>query len=61
MYGDGTVLYTKIEIEDKEPPIETMRLQVKKLLGAFTALQLKVNPDKTEIILLSTKEKQTSK
>ena len=58
MYADDTVLYTKIEIQDEEPLIETLRLQVKELFGAFTALQLKVNPDKTEIILLSTKKKR---
>ena len=58
MYADDTVLYTTIEMEDEEPLIETLRLQVKELFGAFTALQLKVNPDKTEIMLLSTKKKR---
>ena len=58
MYADDTVLYTTIEMEDEEPLIETLRLQVKELFGAFTALQLKVNPDKTEIMILSTKKKR---
>ena len=58
MYADDTVLYTKIEIQDEEPLIESLSLQVKELFGAFTALQLNVNPDKTEIILLSTKKER---
>ena len=58
MYADDTVLYTKIKIEDEEPLIETLTLHVKELFGAFTALQLKVNLDKIEILLLSTKKKR---
>ena len=58
MYADGTVLYTEIKIQDEEPLIETLRLQVKELFGAFTAVQLKVNLNKTKIIILSTKKKR---
>ena len=58
MYADHTVLFTKIKIEDDEPLIETLRLQVKEFFEVFTTFQLKVNPDKTEKLLLSTKKKR---
>ena len=58
MYADDTVLYASMRTNQEETSMEDLKWKVRKVFEACTALKLKLNPDKTEVLLLSTKKKR---
>ena len=58
MYADDTVLYANMRTNQEETSMEDLKWKVRKVFEACTALKLKLNPDKTEVLLLSTKKKR---
>ena len=58
MYADDS-FYAKMRINQEETVMEDLKWKVRKVFEACTALKLKLNPDKTEVLVLSTKKKRS--
>ena len=57
MYADDTVLYANMRINHEETAIKYVKWKISRVFETCTALKIKLNPDKTEVLLLFTKKK----
>ena len=55
-----TVLYANMRTNQEETSMEDLKSKVRKVFEACTALKLKLNPDKTAVLLLSTQKKRSN-